>query len=272
MCASGSAVSRDSHRGRWPHQMNDLGWVVLSAEGDAWENDTTFQASLEASTLLRFPLQLMVSAPAPFGGRYVREVADMPNGMPLWKKMGFKFWVFGSTDGRWCVGDEEEQEVGFMTNSGSIVSKLTHGGRMPARLNEGGWLYLTEDQEWVDNVVIKIVAEECPGALQVECPDGSFPHIGQYLLLKGIGLRSGLPVWKLQGGSSWLFASTDGRWFFGDDAERDEDFISDTGNASSKMEHAGAWPHLVSQSGWWRLDDEAWVDAPQLTVKLAGPG
>jgi hypothetical protein len=89
---------------------------------------------------------------------FYRVVPDkMPNGLPLWKQEDGDHFVFSGTGGRWFVGDDEEERLGFRCNAGVIVSRNENNGRMPHEIGIGAW-QLFDGDNWVDDRSIQVIA------------------------------------------------------------------------------------------------------------------
>eukprot|EP00927_Polykrikos_kofoidii_P058165 TRINITY_DN52534_c0_g1_i1.p1 TRINITY_DN52534_c0_g1~~TRINITY_DN52534_c0_g1_i1.p1 ORF type:complete len:190 (+),score=35.76 TRINITY_DN52534_c0_g1_i1:64-633(+) len=108
-----------------------------------------------------------------------------------------------------------------------------------------------------------VVPEMWPHTVFVTCPRAHFA--GTYHIVPGVTPNS-LPLWKKEDSDDWLFNGTSGQWFIGDEEERAEGFISNTGNIASFEVAAGRMPDEIGPGGWLFLEDSNWSDDVEINV------
>eukprot|EP00927_Polykrikos_kofoidii_P061166 TRINITY_DN56035_c0_g1_i1.p1 TRINITY_DN56035_c0_g1~~TRINITY_DN56035_c0_g1_i1.p1 ORF type:complete len:895 (+),score=123.40 TRINITY_DN56035_c0_g1_i1:165-2849(+) len=85
---------------------------------------------------------------------------------------------------------------------------------------------------------------------------------------------NGMPLWKLEGGESYIFSGTTGIWLIGDEAEKSLNFKCLYGNYGSKEQHQGKMPHEIEEGGWEEFNaaTKVWSPCPGLTFESADDG
>lgn len=94
--------------------------------------------------------------------------------------------------------------------------------------------------------------KEVPPLLQVITPNGQHACAGEYVL-SSEETANGCPVWKLEGGSRWLFCSACGLWLIGGPDVRAANFARTAGFIYAVAAHGGVTPDQLA--GAWRLWD-----------------
>eukprot|EP00929_Paragymnodinium_shiwhaense_P034673 TRINITY_DN18836_c0_g1_i1.p1 TRINITY_DN18836_c0_g1~~TRINITY_DN18836_c0_g1_i1.p1 ORF type:complete len:1757 (+),score=410.38 TRINITY_DN18836_c0_g1_i1:207-5477(+) len=199
---------------------------------------------------------LFVTGHAPVAGAYDVEVGVLKNLMPLWKRRGGGFWLFSGPSERWFIGDDFAFDEDFTLDEGEICAKDAHAGQLPHESGDNAWWKLVGD-EWQDADGFHVgLADPPPPVLVVRFLYG---FGGAYRLYRDVE-ASGHPVWKRDNAEHYLFSGPCGRWFIGDEAEKDADFERSSGVFTTKAPHYGLPPQLVA-GGWWFLTYGAWKDA-----------
>ena len=71
------------------------------------------------------------------------------------------FYLSG-TNGRWILGDEDEEETGFMCKTGMFAANGAHRGALPHEF-AGGWRALDETTDlWDDSEICISLHSEAP--------------------------------------------------------------------------------------------------------------
>eukprot|EP00401_Gymnodinium_catenatum_P026446 CAMPEP_0117463142 /NCGR_PEP_ID=MMETSP0784-20121206/3422_1 /TAXON_ID=39447 /ORGANISM="" /LENGTH=840 /DNA_ID=CAMNT_0005256939 /DNA_START=109 /DNA_END=2628 /DNA_ORIENTATION=+ len=92
-------------------------------------------------------------------------------------------------------------------------------------------------------------------------------HDGLYEIVEG-ETPNGMPLWRSQDGEKYIFSSTTGCWFIGDEDEREENFATSMSNFGTASPHLGLMPDKVEQGNWRRFDftEKDWVLEPNIVV------
>eukprot|EP00927_Polykrikos_kofoidii_P049959 TRINITY_DN43930_c0_g1_i1.p1 TRINITY_DN43930_c0_g1~~TRINITY_DN43930_c0_g1_i1.p1 ORF type:complete len:499 (+),score=83.25 TRINITY_DN43930_c0_g1_i1:83-1579(+) len=108
-------------------------------------------------------------------GKYRIVPGEMPNGQPLWKKVGAaQEWIYCGEGGQWFIADEDEKKCGWACDTGHAASVERHFNmgedgvgrvRMPDQIGTGGWLVYDGDH-WVTSLDMNITSETCNVAAQ----------------------------------------------------------------------------------------------------------
>eukprot|EP00929_Paragymnodinium_shiwhaense_P013428 TRINITY_DN121282_c0_g1_i1.p1 TRINITY_DN121282_c0_g1~~TRINITY_DN121282_c0_g1_i1.p1 ORF type:complete len:1831 (-),score=362.40 TRINITY_DN121282_c0_g1_i1:394-5886(-) len=221
---------------------------------------------------------LYVHAPTVQGTNLSKAIFEMDpqrvaNGCPVWKQQAGEHWLFSGQSGMWFIGDTLEAQQDFKVDSGVVKHKRRHQGENPERMPTGEWQRL-QGEEWIDDERILVTAEGPGGPVQTLAPpllfiagvdtsDDGEQVDGVYELIVG-EKPNGFPVWKMQGGSYWLFSGVTGQWFVAGKEAQKQDFQSDSGILASMTRHNGTLPHEVSRRDWVRSSDGIWEDVEVL--------
>eukprot|EP00927_Polykrikos_kofoidii_P065046 TRINITY_DN60842_c0_g1_i1.p1 TRINITY_DN60842_c0_g1~~TRINITY_DN60842_c0_g1_i1.p1 ORF type:complete len:692 (+),score=126.98 TRINITY_DN60842_c0_g1_i1:111-2186(+) len=99
------------------------------------------------------PEVITISGSVDSDSSYLLVQGQFPGGHPLWKRQsGEPRWIFASPSGQWFVGDADEAELQFQTDTGRIASVWEHEGTFPHEMSE--WMQY-EGGEWKANANIR---------------------------------------------------------------------------------------------------------------------
>mmetsp|Transcript_57662 Transcript_57662/g.122669 ORF Transcript_57662/g.122669 Transcript_57662/m.122669 type:complete len:659 (-) Transcript_57662:27-2003(-) len=141
--------TEDPHQGMMPNKVGK-GWKRL--DGDEYVDDP----GIMVSTVLYKPAKLRVHSPnkqQKCSGEYALVAGSSPNGHPLWRQLGGKYWLYSGTNGMWLFGSSGAKEKNFECSRGVIYSNMPHGGVMPDRL-QSTWLCLSGNDFQEDSSIV----------------------------------------------------------------------------------------------------------------------
>eukprot|EP00929_Paragymnodinium_shiwhaense_P076658 TRINITY_DN39446_c0_g1_i4.p1 TRINITY_DN39446_c0_g1~~TRINITY_DN39446_c0_g1_i4.p1 ORF type:complete len:2236 (-),score=608.99 TRINITY_DN39446_c0_g1_i4:800-7507(-) len=215
------------------------------------------------------PLLVVQTVDGRFEGAFEKE-HRLVNGWPIWKRLFADDWLFSSPGQRWMLGDKDEEEVDFDTDTGNLTSRMAHAGRLPDEMPWGCWLRFNERRStWLADpgIFVREADSKVPEFLVLDAPGFFAAYSGSYKLVRG-DYRNGWPFWKREDENHWLFSGESGRWFIGDEDEAEVDFRCDTGNICSEEAHEGRLPNEMPRGGWLERDpeDDEWFESPGIVL------
>lgn len=77
------------------------------------------------------------------------------NGFPVWKKDDSEDYIFSGVSGQWVIGDEDERDENFDTDTGNVSTLARHNGAMPNKVTAGTWQRF--DDDWEADPAIKVM-------------------------------------------------------------------------------------------------------------------
>lgn len=101
---------------------------------------------------------VVCAAEKDWAGVYKKMPNTRANGCAVWKSKLTTCFLFSSPSGKWLIGDEDEQELDFICETGNIASNKKHLGRLPHIMDQATWMiYL--DGTWSADAMIKVQLE-----------------------------------------------------------------------------------------------------------------
>eukprot|EP00929_Paragymnodinium_shiwhaense_P043634 TRINITY_DN22425_c0_g1_i3.p1 TRINITY_DN22425_c0_g1~~TRINITY_DN22425_c0_g1_i3.p1 ORF type:complete len:849 (-),score=152.98 TRINITY_DN22425_c0_g1_i3:98-2644(-) len=217
------------------------------------------------------PESLYLSSDHGFDGRYDLLRGRLANGMPLWKHVLCRYWLYCSPKGYWVIGGEDEEAVGFDSEIGDISSVYSCKGKLPLSVRRGEWKAFVMGT-WRVSEHISMRTREYPGSLVVASNRTDGKHlacIGQYQLVVNETFNSH-PVWHADALDRWIFSATegDGRWFIGDKRDKQNGVPFEPSGLASRNRSRGLTPDSMGNAAWGICDAGGgrFEDDPSISV------
>lgn len=132
------------HRGALPLEMPGM-WQWL--EGSAWH-------SSKSISVREIPRRLYVSAAVQHTWTGLYGLAKVRgNGMPVWRKEGSDRVLYAGNNGKWIIGDRDEETLHFDCHTGWVRQPEAHASLLPHQL-KSTWQW-SDGKEWRSNAQIK---------------------------------------------------------------------------------------------------------------------
>eukprot|EP00929_Paragymnodinium_shiwhaense_P054756 TRINITY_DN27442_c0_g1_i1.p1 TRINITY_DN27442_c0_g1~~TRINITY_DN27442_c0_g1_i1.p1 ORF type:complete len:1756 (+),score=439.53 TRINITY_DN27442_c0_g1_i1:378-5270(+) len=181
-CDTGKAKTKDKAFGRGPDQMASEGWLLFQEDEDTWKDAEGFEVLTGGAGLLvamqalrgevdtayvglpKIPVPfegdrfIYVSGTQFYGGLYEKVPDQRPNGMPLWQRAGSTDYMYHGGTGRWTIGDDNEQALGFDCNTGNLRCKTKVENEAPYAPGHREWSYW-DGGKWHDAPSVEVFAE-----------------------------------------------------------------------------------------------------------------